>query len=82
MNATTVNAKQKLIKLFPGINLYEDGAMVQNPFSGEEIQLDNVAVSCYDLVMGAQVTENWDIVRKGIAWFRQYYPKEYMVLLD
>lgn len=82
MNASTVNAKQKLQKLFPGIGLYEDGAMVQNPFSGEEIQLDNVAVSAYDLIMGAQMTENWDIVRKGIAWFRQYYPKEYMVLLD
>jgi hypothetical protein len=24
----------------------------------------------------------YDIVRKGTAWFRKYYPKEYMVLLD
>ena len=24
----------------------------------------------------------WDIVRKGVSWFREHYPKEYMVLLD
>ena len=26
--------------------------------------------------------DEWDKVRKGIDWFRQYFAKEYMVLLD
>jgi len=26
--------------------------------------------------------ENFDIVEKGLDWFREHYPKEYMVLLD
>jgi hypothetical protein len=24
----------------------------------------------------------WDKVRKGLDWFKQYFAKEYMVLLD
>jgi hypothetical protein len=24
----------------------------------------------------------WEVVRKGLAWFREYYPAEYMILLD
>jgi hypothetical protein len=26
--------------------------------------------------------ELWQTVRKGLDWFREHYPKEYMVLLD
>ena len=26
--------------------------------------------------------KNWQIVRNGLSWFQQYFPKEYMVLLD
>ena len=25
---------------------------------------------------------DWQIVRNGLNWFQQYFPKEYMVLLD
>lgn len=82
MNATTVNAKQKLLKLFPDIGIYQEGASVQNPFSGEECQLDNVAVTAYDLIIGSERIGDYARVRKGLDWFRQYYPKEYMVLLD
>ena len=45
---------QKLPKWFKG-ELYEEGAVVRNRFSGEEYELNNVELSMYDLVMGASI---------------------------
>ena len=68
---------------------------VTNPFSGQSIELPKFAVAVYDVIMGAQqIASNydrehgdgasplWNDVRKGLDWFRQYFAKEYMVLLD
>ena len=55
---------------------------VSNPFSGEKVKLEPTAIAVYDCIKGAEMTEDFDIVRKGIAWFQEHYPKEYMVLLD
>lgn len=72
----------KIKKAFPGIGLYSEGATVENPFSGESATLDRYAVSLYDLIKGAEMLGQYQIVRKGLDIFRQYYPKEYMTLLD
>ena len=82
--------KQELPKWFRG-ELYKEGAVVRNRFSGEEYELNNVELSMYDFVMGAtivlempggykhtSVTE----LRKGLDWFRKNNAKAYMVLLD
>jgi hypothetical protein len=68
---------------------------VKNPFSGESIAMPRFAVAVYDVIMGSnQLAEMhdkrngvgtsplWKDVRKGLDWFRQYFAKEYMVLLD
>ena len=68
---------------------------VKNPFSGESIAMPRFAVTVYDVIMGSnQLAEMhdkrngvgtsplWKDVRKGLDWFRQYFAKEYMVLLD
>ena len=68
---------------------------VTNPFSGESIAMPRFAVAVYDVIMGSQhIASNYDqvhgdgssplrdTVRKGLDWFRQYFAKEYMVLLD
>ena len=81
--------EQKLPKWFKG-ELYEEGAIVRNRFSGEEYELNNVELSMYDLVMGCVIlTEsskyNNKIItdlRKGLDWFRKHNAKAYMVLLD
>tara|TARA_R110002012_G_scaffold136855_2_gene291231 strand:- start:69 stop:329 length:261 start_codon:yes stop_codon:yes gene_type:complete len=81
--------KQQLPKWFNG-ELYEEGETVQNRFSGEEYELNNVELSMYDLVIGCSImTEvgqyNDKIVtdlRKGLDWFRKNNPEAYMVLLD
>jgi len=81
--------EQKLPKWFDG-EVYEKGGVVQNRFGGDEIELNNIELSMYDLVIGASVMTEMggfdDIVvkdlRRGLDWFRQYSPEAYMVLLD
>ena len=55
---------------------------VSNPFSGQKTVLQPTAIAVYDCIKGAEMTEDFDIVEKGIAWFQKHYPKEYFVLLD
>ena len=55
---------------------------VANPFSGEKVMLQPTAVAVYDCLKVAEMLGEHDTVEKGIHWFRKYYPKEYMVLLD
>ena len=82
--------EQKLPKWFRG-ELYEKGAVVQNRFGGDSIELNNVELSMYDFVIGASnilempggyrytsVTE----LRKGLDWFRMNNAEAYMILLD
>ena len=55
---------------------------VANPFSGEKVMLQPTAIAVYDAIKGAEMLNEFDIVRKGITWFQKHYPKEYFVLLD
>ena len=79
--------KQKLPSWFNG-ELYEEGGTVQNRFSGEEYELNNVELSMYDFVMGASIVAEMGLdtditnLRKGLDWFRKNNPEAYMVLLD
>ena len=67
---------------FPVEIIDTDLVKVENPYSGESVMLEPVAVAVYDCIKGAEYVEDFDIVQKGIAWFQKWYPKEYMVLLD
>jgi hypothetical protein len=83
--------EQKLPKWFTG-SLYTEGLIVENPFSKEEYELNNVELSMYDFLVGcATLFErssnrvNDQMIRdyeKGIRWFRQNNPEAYMALLD
>jgi hypothetical protein len=68
---------------------------VSNPFSGQSIAMPKFAVAVYDVIIGSEMiatqedkhlgygtSKQWDNVRKGLDWFRRYFAKEYMVLLD
>jgi len=82
-----MKTKQKLPKWFNG-ELYEDGATVQNRFSGEKYKLNAMELSIYDFVMGSTIMcemGHEDVVqnlRKGLDWFRMNNAEAYMVLLD
>ena len=97
MNEITYN--KKTIKLpFPDADYSSDPLgmeTVQNPFSGESIDLPNFAAEVYDVTMqfnhraeeydqkhGMGAASLWPQVRKGLDWFRQHFAKQYMVLLD
>ena len=82
--------EQKLPKWFDG-EVYNEGAIVTNRFTGEEYELSNIELSMYDFVMGATYVIEVGVsippvdvaeLRKGLDWFRQHNPKAYMVLLD
>jgi hypothetical protein len=55
---------------------------VANPFSGEKVMLEPIAVAVYDCIKGAEMMGDHGMVEKGIEWFITHYPKEYGVLLD
>ena len=64
---------------------------IKNPFSGEKIKLQPTAVAVYDCIKGAEMLAQgiddgdhklWVKVREGLDWFKEHYPKEYMILLD
>ena len=83
-------AKQKLPKWFNG-ECYTHGATVQNRFSGEEYELNNIELSMYDFVIGSTIVlemaggykhTDVSLLRKGLDWFRKHNAKAYMVLLD
>jgi len=79
----------KLPKWFNG-DIYEEGATVQNRFSGEEYELNALELSMYDFVMGATIMMEMGMnspssvkeLQKGLDWFRKNNSKAYMVLLD
>ena len=79
--------KQRLPKWFDG-ELYDEGATVQNRFSGEKYELNNVELSMYDFVMGATMCMEMGMpcniteLRQGLSWFRKNNSEAYMVLLD
>ena len=59
---------------------------IHNRFSDETFtqscKLPAFAVAIYDTIIGAERTEDYTTMQKGITWFQKHYPKEYMVLLD
>ena len=83
--------EQKVPKWFQG-EVYSEGAMVQNRFTGEECELNALELYIYDMTMGASMiseigmsSSSDEIVkdlRKGLDWFRSNNAKAYMVLLD
>ena len=86
----STKTKSKLPSWFHG-ELYEEGGTVQNRFTGEKYELNNVELSMYDYIMGATITAEMGIIntehhikelRQGLDWFRKHNPKAYMVLLD
>ena len=45
-------------------------------------KMPGYAAAVYDTIIGAERFEDWDTVRAGLNWFKQYFAKQYMVVLD
>jgi len=71
-------------------DLYDEGDVVTNPFSGEDYLLNAGELSMYDLIMGINYVgdhRGWDdelveTHQKALSWFKTVNPVAYMVLLD
>ena len=87
--------EQHLPKWFKG-DVYTEGAVVTNPFSGQEYELTAKELSMYDLIIGLQLVIESSYnglfdprtaplqrdMARGLSWFRGINPEAYMVLLD
>ena len=78
-------------KWFKGM-IYTEGAIVENPFSKEEYELNGPELSMYDYIIGSQLVmavapksvtpSQAQDFRKAIDWFRKNNAEAYMALLD
>ena len=72
-----------MVKLpFDCMILDSEPVLVSNPFSGESCMLSPEAVAVYDTIQGCQITGDYKNMRKGLDWFMEHFPNEYMTLLD
>jgi|TARA_R110000782_G_scaffold7222_1_gene24440 hypothetical protein len=76
----------KLVKDKPpfkgAIMLYDNGAIVKNPYSGETSRLNALELSIYDTIKGCEMTQKYDEVERGLSWFQKFNANAYMILLD
>ena len=40
------------------------------------------AVAIYDTIIGAEASEDYKLMQKGITWFQKNFPNQYYTLLD
>ena len=88
----SIKYKGKLINIPPPFNQCYFGAeptkmiSVANRFNDvgnyQACMLPAFAVAIYDTIIGAEQTEDWDTMQKGLDWFSRNFTKEYMTLLD
>ena len=88
----SIKYKGKLINTPPPFNQCYFGTeptklmTIHNRFSDEPFtqscKLPAFAVAIYDTIIGAEQTEDWDLMQKGITWFQKNFTNEYYVLLD
>ena len=64
------------------IQIYTKGAVVENRFGGDRIQLNALELSIYDTILGCEQFQDYKNVRLGLDWFMKFNASAYMVLLD
>ena len=59
---------------------------IMNRFSDENYtascKLPAFAVAIYDTIIGAEATEDYKTMQKGLTWFQKNFVNEYYTLLD
>ena len=78
----TMNKTEERKLPFGCVIMDEAPVKVTNRMSGESCMLEPDAVAVYDTIKGCELVGDYTVMRKGLDWFRKYFPAEYMVLLD
>ena len=59
---------------------------IHNRFNDRNYQqsakLPSFAVAIYDTIIGAEASEDYKLMQKGLTWFQKNFVNEYYVLLD
>ena len=59
---------------------------IGNRFNDKDHQqyatLPTFAVAIYDTIIGAEQTEDYNLMQKGLTWFQKNFTEEYYTLLD
>ena len=50
--------------------------------AGQYAKLPAFAVAIYDTIIGAEASEDYTLMQKGLTWFQKNFTDEYYVLLD
>ena len=72
----------KKVGPFGGLEVLEEGELIENPFSGQKVFLQPDAVAMYDLIKGLEIVEDYKKLRIGLDYFRKTWPDEFYILLD
>ena len=95
-NKKVEKAVTKIIRPLPfECKIYDkEPVEVKNKLSGDSCMLEPDAVAVFDVIKGQELIgilpkdnplrDGYDtrIIQDGLKWFRKYFPKEYMILLD
>ena len=89
MNITYNNKQYSIPKPFDQCYFGAEPTKVMtigNRFNDEDYQqyakLPAFAVAIYDTIIGAERTEDYTLMQKGITWFQKNFTDEYYTLLD
>lgn len=77
--------EDRIKEIIPQLTILEEGdslLTVQNRFSGETVTLTPMAEAMYSWITGCEAVGKYEDMQIGLQWFRENYPKEYMILLD
>ena len=80
-NNTTYSIPKPFNECYFGSNPVKE-MTITNPYSNDSVKLPAFAVAIYDTIKGAERTEEYDIVQKGLTWFQKNFSSEYYTLLD
>lgn len=82
--------KEKVLPEWFDGEIYSEGAIVTNPYSGNSCWLDPEELSMYDFIKGCEFLLENSICSESIAnlfyaglwWFKDNSIEKYMILLD
>ena len=61
---------------------FKEEIIVKNRLSGAPALLPWFAVAVYDVIMGAEMVQDWKTHRQGLDWFSRNFTDQYYTLLD
>ena len=84
-NNTTYTIPKPFDQCFMGAEPTKE-ITVHNRFSDETFtqscKLPAFAVAIYDTIIGAEASEDYKLMQKGLTWFQKNFVNEYYTLLD